>query len=52
MALDSRGDVSVVEIIYYIPVLICATILVARYGLKGEGWLYVVILSIGTCAPT
>jgi len=47
MALDQRGDISVVEIIIYIPVLIVGVILVMRHGFsKKAGWVFLVILSL------
>ena len=49
MKLDSRGIVSVVEIIVYIPLLLLSIKLLAKYGFKREGWLYLLILSISAC---
>ena len=46
MKLDSRGIVSVVEIVVYIPLLLLSVKLLAKYGFKREGWLYLLILSI------
>jgi len=47
MALDQRGDISIVEIIIYIPVLIVGAILVMRHGFSRKaGWVFLVILAI------
>lgn len=48
MALDSRGIVSVVEIIVYTPLLLLSIKLLVKYGFKREGWLYLLLLSIST----
>ncbi|KAH9944722.1 hypothetical protein B0H21DRAFT_694637 [Amylocystis lapponica] len=47
MALDPRGDISVVEIIIYIPILIIGVLLVMRHGFSRKaGWIFLVILSL------
>ncbi|OCH92728.1 hypothetical protein OBBRIDRAFT_750980 [Obba rivulosa] len=45
--LDARGDISVAEIIIYIPILIMSGILVLRHGFaRRAGWIFLLILSI------
>ncbi|EMD41591.1 hypothetical protein CERSUDRAFT_110168 [Gelatoporia subvermispora B] len=45
--LDARGDISVAEIIIYIPILILSGILVLRHGFaRRAGWIFLLILSI------
>ena len=44
--LDSRGIVSVVEIVVYVPLALLSLCLLVKYGFKREGWLYLLLLSI------
>ncbi|KAI0932666.1 hypothetical protein AcW1_000277 [Taiwanofungus camphoratus] len=47
MKLDKRGDVSIAEIVIYIPILIVSFILVLRHGFtRRAGWIFLLILSI------
>ena len=47
MGLDQRGDISVVEIIVYAPILFIAITLVMRYGFsKRAGWVFLLVMSI------
>lgn len=49
MGLDSRGIVSVVQIIVYVPLLALAAILVLRHGFSREsGWIFLAIFSLST----
>ncbi len=45
MGFDARGDVSVVELAVYVPVLILSVLLSIRH--RKLGWAYLVLLSIG-----
>ena len=46
MHLDSRGYVSIVELIVYIPCLILAFVVCLRHGFKRtSGWIFILILS-------
>lgn len=48
MGLDGRGILSVVEIIFYIPVLVVSAILVLRHGFKRDlGWIFLFIFANG-----
>lgn len=48
MTLDTRGKISVVQIICYIPVIIIAIILVSRHGKqKKTGWIFLLTFSAG-----
>ncbi|KAJ3556317.1 hypothetical protein NM688_g2095 [Phlebia brevispora] len=47
MGLDARGDVSVVELIIYVPLLFITIFLIVRHGIRKDlGWVYLVLLSI------
>ncbi|KAK3938954.1 hypothetical protein QBC46DRAFT_291396 [Diplogelasinospora grovesii] len=47
MGLDSRGIVSVVELIVYIPAIITAFVLCSRHGFhRSSGWIYTLILCL------
>jgi hypothetical protein len=44
---DTRGWVSVVELIVYIPALVVAAIICSRHGFsKSAGWIYTLILCV------
>ena len=45
MGLDARGVTSVIELIFYLPVLLISILLVARHGFKREGWIYLLLLA-------
>lgn len=45
--LDRRGDIAIVEIVAYVPILIASGFLVTRHGFtRKAGWSYLVALSI------
>lgn len=45
--LDRRGDISIAEIVVYVPVLIVSVMLVLRHGFtRRAGWIFLCILSI------
>ena len=47
MHLDKHGDVSIVELVVFIPCLILGFIVCHRHGFKRtSGWLFIVILSV------
>ncbi|KAK7694240.1 hypothetical protein QCA50_001420 [Cerrena zonata] len=47
MGLDERGDIAVLELIVYTPILVTSGILIFRHGLgRNAGWIYLLILSI------
>lgn len=47
MRLDSRGDVSIVELVIYSPLLVAAAFLCQRHGFKhSSGWVFILILCI------
>jgi hypothetical protein len=47
MGLDSRGIVSVVELIVYIPAIVTAFVLCSRHGFhRSSGWIYTLILCL------
>ncbi|TCD68819.1 hypothetical protein EIP91_009686 [Steccherinum ochraceum] len=47
MGLDTRGDISVVELVVYIPLGLVAAYLIIRPGsLRKTGWFYLMLLSI------
>ncbi|KAM5533770.1 hypothetical protein V8D89_012545 [Ganoderma adspersum] len=47
MKLDQRGDIAIVEIILYIPILFLSIVLVVRHGAtRKAGWIFFAILSI------
>jgi len=47
MGLDTRGIISVIELIAYIPLLIISACLIFKHGFgKKEGWVYLVLLSV------
>ncbi|KAH7140272.1 hypothetical protein B0J13DRAFT_504384 [Dactylonectria estremocensis] len=47
MGIDSRGIVSIVELIVYIPALIAAIIVCSRHGFaRSSGWIYTVVLCV------
>ena len=49
MGLDARGDISVAELVIYVPVLCVSILLVVRHGInKKLGWFFLVLLSIST----
>lgn len=50
MGLDARGDIAIVETIVYVPVAAAAVFLLIRHGEgRRAGWIYLLVLSIGTC---
>ncbi|CAL1702531.1 unnamed protein product [Somion occarium] len=47
MGLDTRGDISIVEIIFYIPILATSLIITLRHGFsRRAGWIFLLILAI------
>lgn len=50
MGLDARGITSVMELIIYLPLLPLSGYLILKHGFKREGWLYLLLLSIGKSA--
>lgn len=51
MGLDARGDISVAELLVYVPLLFISIFLVIRHGLKRSGYVYLLLLSIGEQIP-
>lgn len=48
MGLDERGDIAILEIIVYTPILVSSGFLIFRHGLtRNAGWIFLLILSIG-----
>jgi len=47
MQLDASGDVSIVEIVVYLPLLVAALAVCLRHGFKkAEGWIFLIILCV------
>lgn len=47
MALDPRGIISAVELVFYIPTAILVLILTLRHGFRRDaGWIFLLIFSL------
>lgn len=47
MGLDARGDIAIVQIVFYIPVLAASAIITFRHGFtRKEGWILLLILAL------
>ena len=48
MALDARGDIAIVQIVFYIPILFASLLITYRHGFaRRAGWIFLLILSLG-----
>ncbi|KLO19997.1 hypothetical protein SCHPADRAFT_816698 [Schizopora paradoxa] len=47
MGLDQRGDIAIAEIVFYVPILVCALLLTLRHGFgRQAGWIFLFTFSI------
>jgi len=47
MGLDQRGDIAIAEIVFYIPIFVCALLLTIRHGIgRQAGWIFLLTFSI------
>lgn len=48
MGLDGRGDVAIVQLIVYAPILLISQFLLFRHGMrKQHGWLFLALFAAG-----